>query len=238
MRLPWQQSDLHPHALSLTEDALDRPDFAAALAADLAAFNPPPVIHRYRIVARQGQAVPVLITAGFTATRLTQIIQLPLDLHSHPALTSPLPDHINAHWFTPTERAPWDDWVTAHWRHYRATHQTNPPRIPDTGLRDIFAGPDLVAGLALRDGPQGRTRAFASLRDDQDIGWIGGAPPLIPYALSACLRRAISIGWTHATLEVDDDDHPLWALAEQLGHPPTDTFVTWQKERSGLPHTH
>ncbi|WP_296417004.1 hypothetical protein [Pseudooctadecabacter sp.] len=237
MNLPWQQSDLHPHALSVMEDALDRPDLALALAEDLNAFNPPDIIHRYRIVALRGQADETLSANGFTPNRITQLIDLPLSAQDHPALT-PLPDHIAAHWFRPGERAPWDAWVQAHWRHYQTTHHSNPPRIPKGGLRDVFIGDDLVEGLALRNGPQGRTHAFASLRTGQELGWIGGDPALLPATLATCLRRATAIGWTKATVEVDDDDHALWSLIGRLNIPPAQTYVTWHRERftDAAPH--
>jgi len=235
MSLPWQQSDLHPHALTLDDAALDRPDLADALRTDIAAFNLPDVIHRYRVVARAGQAETDLIAAGFMATRVTHITELPLEIQHHPTLARALPARVAPHWFNCGERAPWDDWVAAHWRHYRATHRSNPPNIPETGLNDIFIGDDLICGLALRDGPQGRTRAFGSLRKSdeggQNIGWIGGAPDLLPQTLHACLRRATAIGWTSATIEVDDDDHALWSLMQTLDIAPLETYVTWHKDR-------
>ena len=231
MNLPWQTSDLHPHALSLTEDALEVVDFADALAADLAAFNPPDTIHRYRIIAHRGEHETVLRANGFIATRLTTLTALPLTLVNHPMLDKPLPKALSAHWFTLKERAPWGGWIGAHWRHYQATHTSNPPREPVKGLRKIFVGEDFVEGLALRDGPQGRVRGFASLRDDQELGWIGGAGDLVAHLLVACLRRATALGWTTATIEVDDDDRDLWALVKALEIAPQQTFVTWQRER-------
>jgi len=163
MYLPWQTSDLHPHALSLTEDALTGADFADSLAADLAAFDPPETIHRYRIIAPAGGYEKTLCDNGFSATRFTTLTNLPLDLLSHPALDVPLPKSLSAHWFTTKERAPWGEWVGQHWRHYQATHRSNPPREPIKGVRRIFVGNDFVEGLALRSGPQGRVRAFASV---------------------------------------------------------------------------
>lgn len=231
MILPWQTSDLHPHALSLTEDALEMPDFQANLAHDLATHTPPDVIHRYRIIAHVGTHEATLSAHGFVATRLTTLTDLPLDLVTHPVLEKHLPEKIAAHWFTREERAPWGAWVGAHWRHYQATHLSNPPREPVRGLKKIFVGKDLVEGLALREGPQGRVRAFASLRDDQELGWIGGKVDLLPHLLGACLRRATAIGWTSAKIEVDDDDRALWALVASLGVAPQRTFVTWQLER-------
>jgi len=225
MYLPWQTSDLHPHALSLTEDALTGADFADSLAADLAAFDPPETIHRYRIIAPAGGYEKTLCDNGFSATRFTTLTNLPLDLLSHPALDVPLPKSLSAHWFTTKERAPWGEWVGQHWRHYQATHRSNPPREPIKGVRRIFVGNDFVEGLALRSGPQGRVRAFASLRDGQEIGWIGGGAALLPHVLGAAL------GWTTATVEVDDDDRALWALVSSLGVQPEQTFVTWQRER-------
>lgn len=234
MQLPWQQSDLHPHALSLIEPDVRAAGFEGALRTDLAAFNPPDTIHRFRVVVPEGQGAHVLMSNGFEARRLTRLIRLPLD-----AVTAgPLPDHIAAHWFRPKERAPWGDWVAAHWKHYRRTHISNPPRAPQTGLHDVFIGDDLVEGLALRDGPMGRVRAFASLREGQGIGWIGGRPDLLRHALSACLRRATAIGWTHAILEVDDDDHALWALTDPFGDHTQATFVTWLRERNATPLPH
>ncbi len=231
MNLPWQTSDLHPHALTLTEDALEGGDLAQALAADLAAFHPPEIIHRYRIIAHAGDHEDALQSNGFIATRLTTLTDLPLSLVSHPTLDVELPQSLSAHWFTLKERAPWGQWIGQHWRHYQATHLSNPPREPVKGLRKIFIGTDLVEGLALRDGPQGRVRSFASLRDDQNLGWIGGTSDHLPYLLGACLRRATALGWTKATIEVDDDDRALWALVSALGVAPQHTFVTWQRER-------
>ncbi len=231
MRLPWQTSDLHPHALTLTEDALERGDLTDALAADLAAFNPPDTIHRYRVIALAGEHEQTLRANGFAATRLTTLTDLPLDLVSHDLLDVTLPETLSVHWFTRKERAPWGGWIGQHWRHYQATHQSNPPREPVKGLRKIFIGTDLVEGLALREGPQGRVRGFASLRDNQELGWIGGGADLLPHLLAACLRRATALGWTSATVEVDDDDRDLWALITALGVPPQQTFVTWHRER-------
>lgn len=231
MNLPWQTSQLHPHALSLTEDALTAADFPDALAADLAALAPPSVIHRYRIIAHAGEHETTLCANGFTATRLTTLTDLPLDLINHPRLDIPLPNSLSPHWFTRKERAPWGGWIANHWRHYQATHTANPPREPLKGLRKIFVGKDFVEGLALRDGPQGRVRGFASLRSDQELGWVGGGAALLPHLLTACLRRATALGWTTATIEVDDDDRDLWALITALNVPPQQTFVTWQRER-------
>ncbi|WP_375279992.1 hypothetical protein [Pseudooctadecabacter sp.] len=231
MNLPWQQSDLHPHALSVMEDGLDHPDLAQALAEDLDTFNPPDIIHRYRVVALRGQACDALSANGFAPNRITQLIDLPLSAQCDPVLAAPPPDHIATHWFRPGERAPWDGWVQAHWRHYQTTHHSNPPRVPKGGLRDVFIGDDLVEGLALRDGPQGRTRAFASLREGQELGWIGGDPALLPATLAACLRRATAMGWSKATVEVDDDDHVLWSLIQRLNLTAAQTYVTWHRER-------
>lgn len=231
MRLPWQKSDLHPHALSLDEDALDGADFADALTADLAAMDPPDIIHRFRVVAEAGQQDAALVANGFSVTRLTHIINLPLDTLDHPALSDKLPDTLNPHWFTKKDRAPWGAWIDAHWRHYCATHASNPPRPPPRGLRQIFVGKDLVEAFALRKGPQGRVRGFGSLRADQELGWIGGPADCLPHVLAACLRRATTLGWAKATLEVDDDDRALWALVDVLDVTPAQTFVTWQRER-------
>lgn len=232
MNLPWQTSDLHPHAVSLTEEATDFPDFEAALHEDLAAFSPPDTIHRYRVIARAGEWETVLQEVGFAATRLTALTDLPLNLVDHPKLEVPLPDALSAHWFTLKERAPWGPWIAAHWRHYQVTHRSNPPREPVKGLRKIFVGDDFVEGLALRNGPQGGIRAFASLRDGQKLGWIGGGAEMLPHVLSACLRRATALGWSKATFEVDDDDRDLWTFMQQLNITPQQVFVTWQKERS------
>ena len=231
MNLPWQTSDLHPHALSLTEDALIHRDFADALAADVVALDPPEYIHRYRVIAPAGDHERTLRNIGFTATRLTTITDLPLDLAAHPLLDKKVLETLSAHWFTRKERAPWGAWIAAHWRHYQATHRSNPPREPVRGLRKIFIGKDLVEGLALREGPQGRVRGFASLREGQELGWIGGPGEVLPDLLCACLRRATSLGWSKATLEVDDDDRALWALVTSLGVVPKQTYVTWQRER-------
>jgi len=230
MDLPWMMSDLHPHALSLDEDALDDPEFATRLAADLAQMSPPDIIHRYRVIARAGQREDVLKKHGFTVTRLTRLVDLTFDLLDDPILRD-ADMSLSPHWFTRSERAPWGQWLDAHWRHYVTGHQTNPPRLPPQGPRKVFIGDDLVEGFALRDGPQGRVRAFASLRKDQDIGWIGGAAHL-PATLAACLRRAATLGWAKAGLEVDDDDHVLWSLIDRLGVAPTQEFVTWQLERA------
>lgn len=230
MRLPWQKSDLHPHALSLTEDAIED-DFDAALAEDLAALNPPPIIHRYRCVAPSGVHDAALMEHGFNAVRMTRIVALPLELVDHPALSADVPDEISPHWFRLGERGPWTQWVAAHWRHYQAMHLSNPPREPVNGLNKIFLTKDMVEGLALRLGPQGRVRSFASLRDGSEIGWIGGDVTLLPQTLSACLRRAAAIGWPSALIEVDNDDTALWALIETLGVKAQQTFVTWQLER-------
>jgi len=83
-----------------------------------------------------------------------------------------------------------------------------------------------------RDGPQGRVRAFGSLREGNELGWLGGDPTLLAITLAACLRRATALGWATASLEVDDDDAPLWALADELGVSASETFVTWQRERN------
>ena len=230
MRLPWLVSDLHPHALSLTEDALGD-DFAPALVDDLADMNPPDIIERFRCVFPEGPATDVLMAAGFSAVRLTRLLDLNVTIADHPALAANPPGHLAPHWFKSDERAPWKNWLAAHWRHYCATHASNPPREPVRGVRTIFIGNDLVEGFALRDGPQGRVRAFGSLRNGNELGWIGGAPTLIAPTLAACLRRATALGWTKATLEVDDDDAALWALADRLGVAPAQTFVTWQLER-------
>jgi len=232
MVLPWEVSDLHPHALSLMdEDALGA-EFAVALHADLDSMNPPPVIHRYRCVLPEGCETETLIEAGFHVTRLTRIVDLPVSAADHALLRAPMPTHIAPHWFRTDERAPWDTWVAAHWQHYQALHFANPAAEPACGLNAVFVGDDLVEGLALREGPQGRIRAFASLRTGDEIGWIGGVPDLIPLALGACLRRATALGWSRASLEVDDDDAPLWALLDGLGQPVTQTYVTWQLERA------
>ena len=234
MRLPWEQSDLHPHALSLIEPDVTDPDFEHDLRQDLAAFNPPDIIHRYRVVVPDGQGTHALSEQGFAPTRLTRLFRLPLVATAG----DPLPAQIAAHWFRPGERAPWHDWIAAHWRHYRMTHTSNPPREPETGLHDVFVGDDLIEGLALRDGPMGRVRAFASLREGQGLGWIGGAPDLLPAVLAACLRRATAIGWTYATLEVDDDDYGLWSLTDPMVEHTQMTFVTWQRERAGTVGPH
>lgn len=231
MKLPWQTSGLHPYALSLTEDALDIPEFAAALGHDLATHTPPDTIHRYRIIAHKGEHEETLRAHGFSATRLTRLTALPIDLLSHPMLDVRLPKTLAAHWFTVKERAPWGGWIGQHWRHYQAMHQSNPAREPVKGVRKVFVGKTFVEGLALRDGPQGRVRGFASLRTDQKLGWIGGGADLLPHLLEACLRRATALGWTSATIEVDDDDRELWALIAALGVAPHQTFVTWQRER-------
>ncbi|MEL6960092.1 MAG: hypothetical protein AAGL89_14180 [Pseudomonadota bacterium] len=226
-------SDLHPHALSLDEDALEHPDFQRVLTDDLAAMAPPDIIHRFRAVGRDGQQTEVLKAAGFSVTRLTRLIDLPLNLDLPHALEA----HIAPHWFGPEERGPWEQWLDAHWRHYDTLHQSNPPQQPAQGLAPLFAGADLIAAFALRDGPQGRVLSFASLREGEELGWIGGRPDLLDQTLSACLRRAAALGWSKATLEVDDDDRPLWALASDLPGP-TRTFVTWHRERqpSSQPH--
>lgn len=230
MRLPWLTSDLHPHALSLSEDALCD-DFDVALAADLAAMNPSSFIARFRCVFPEGGQTETLKTAGFHAVRLTRLVGLPITLADHPALSGDIPAHIAPHWFRLGERGPWGNWIAAHWRHYQAVHLSNPPREPTAGLRQIFIGSDLVEALALRDGPQGGVRAFASLRDNHEIGWVGGSVDLLPLALGACLRRAAAQGWSKATIEVDDDDAALWALIDDLGVAPAQTYVTWQLER-------
>jgi len=230
MRLPWQMSDLHPHALSLTDDAIGS-DFALALEADLAEMTPPEIIQRYRCSFAQGVQTDALVDAGFHASRLTRIVDLPLSLVDHPMLNVDLPDGISTHWFRRKERAPWNQWLTAHWRHYQAVHLSNPPREPVGGLNKVFIGDDLVEGLALRLGPQGRVRSFASLRKESQIGWIGGAQELLAQTLATCLRRATAIGWIKATIEVDDDDVALWGLIEALGVAPDQTYVTWQLER-------
>jgi len=231
MNLPWLTSDLHPHALSLEEDALEGSDFADALADDLATMDPPDIIHRFRVVAEPDQQDAALIDNGFAVTRLTHIIDLPLDVMDHPALSDALPDGLNPHWFTKKERAPWGAWMESHWRHYCVTHASNPPRRPPRGLRRIFVGNDLVEAFALRAGPQGRVRGFASLRDNQELGWLGGTTDALPHVLAACLRRATTLGWVKATLEVDDDNRDLWALTGALDVQPTQTYVTWQRER-------
>lgn len=230
MRLPWQVSDLHPHALSLDEDAL-RPDFGDALREDLSQMSPPDIIQRYRCVLPEGAKSDALISAGFHAVRLTRMVDLPVGLADDARLTIDLPDHIAPHWFLPTERAPWGQWLAVHWQHYQAVHVSNPPREPVNGLRKVFIGDDLLEGLALREGPQGRVMAFASLRKEHELGWIGGAPELLPCVLGACLRRAAAIGWSIATAEVDNDDTPLWDLIEALGVAPSRTYVTWHRER-------
>lgn len=232
MNLPWQMSDLHPHALSLDDDALDVDDFGRKLADDLAAMQPPDIIHRYRVVAQAGQQDAALVANGFSAVRLTHLVDVPFDSLDHPLLVPPLPDHMNPHWFTRGERGPWVNWIDAHWRHYITTHASNPPRMPPRGLRAIFVGEDLVEGFALRDGPQGRVRGFSSLRDGQELGWIGGASGLLPHLLAASLRRAVTIGWTKLSVEVDDDDRALWALIADLDVPVKQAFVTWQRERN------
>lgn len=242
MHLPWMMSDLHPHALSLSEDALDDPDFADKLTSDLAVMSPPDIIHRFRVVARAGQSAQTLKQHGFAVTRLTRLIDLKFDVLDHPALGEDLPPHLAPHWFMPTERGPWDQWLDAHWRQYVARHTTNPPQRPVGGVRQVFMGDDLIEGFALRDGPQGRVRAFASLRRGQELGWIGGADHL-PQTLAACLRRAATLGWVKLSVEVDDDDHALWGLIDGLGVAPSQEFVTWQLERApslagSRPHPH
>ena len=232
MRLPWQVSDLHPHALSLTQDALDGGLFSRHLRIDLRDMSPPSIIHRYRIVAKAGQRTDTLAVNGFSATRLTRLYDLKFNVLNHPSLSDDLPPNISPHWFVGGERGPWQQWLDAHWKHYMAMHRSNPPRLPVKGARQVFLGEDLTEAFALRDGPQGRVKTFASLRSDQEIGWIGGDADLLPHALAACLRRAMAIGWTHATLEVDDDDRALWALVDGLGVEPDQEFVTWHRERN------
>jgi hypothetical protein len=232
MRLPWQVSDLHPHALSLNEDALEGGMFSRHLRIDLRDMSPPPIIHRYRVVAKAGQRTETLMKNGFSGIHLTRLYDLKADVLNHPALACDLPDEIAAHWFLNGERGPWQQWLDAHWRHYETLHRSNPPRVPVKGARQVFLDDDLEEAFALRDGPQGRVKTFASLRKDQEIGWIGGSDALLAQTVAACLRRAMAIGWSKATLEVQDDDRPLWDLTSALGLEPAQEFVTWHRERN------
>jgi hypothetical protein len=73
---------------------------------------------------------------------------------------------------------------------------------------------------------------FSSLRSTQEIGWIDTVNPdaaILQATLVATLRRATACGWTHATLEVDDDHPMLWDLADDFADQPQQHFIMWQR---------
>jgi len=238
LNLPWMKSDLHPEALSLGDEAAPEGRLdGTALEADLAVLDPPDTVRRYRAVLPEGVGSEALSAAGFRPRRLTRFYSLPVALGEDPALSGPVPDEIAPHWFREPERAPWQRWADAHWDHYLRTHLSNPPA--DLGAKarqEIFAGSDLLEAFAFRTGPQGRVLSFTSLRRGRELGWTGTADPdagLLALTLGAGLRRAVTHGWTHAGLEVDDDDRSLWALVQGFGLAADQTWVTWYLERFG-----
>jgi hypothetical protein len=220
MRLPWFQSDLHPHSLTLGDGPLPEPD----LTLDLAEMAPPPVIHRLRAVRPEG-AGDHLARHGFTRTRRTDLVTVPLPA---PDLAPALPEGVTALWSDDAPAFPMAPWLAAHWQHYRAHHRSNPPADPGPARAAVFAGDDLIDALALI-GPDGSIAGASSLRTEDQIGWTFARDPShLPAVLALALRRATALGWSRAEVEADDDDPALWRLAATLpGH--RARFETWTK---------
>ena len=233
--LPWMQSDLHPEALRLADPPVTEA-FARDLKADLALLDPPEVVRRYVVVLREGVATGTMTGLGFRPVSLTRFTTLSCQLVDHPVLSARPPDAVAAHWFQPGERAPWEQWIAAHWQAYRQFHRHNPPTdLGPEGLREVFVGDDLDEGLAFREGPQGRILGFSSLREESQLGWIATVPGqthLLPALMGASLRRAMALGWSSAEIEVDDEDRALWSLIERLPEGENQSrWVTWHLER-------
>lgn len=227
----WRVSDLHPHALTLDDAPLVLGLITQqALLDNIRQLPTPPVILHLRCVAPEGHADAVLVAAGFVQVGLTKLIKIGL-----PVVQTDPPEGLTFAWHKAGAAADWDAWYQAHWDSYRRTHPTNITKDPGSArYPEIFGGPDLVEALfAYRDG---RLVGFASLRDNQEIGWIDLADAsrdgqALSAILAATLRRAAAHGWVHAELEVDDDHPALWALCAHNAFVSQQTYVIWKRSK-------
>ena len=220
-------SDLHPHALTLDDQPLQDGDVAAqALKENIAALKTPDHILHLRCSAPADMDSDLLIGAGFVQVGMTRLIDigLPLsDLADAPGLTY--------RWHLPDASADWPVWYQAHWDSYRRTHPINIAKDPGAARYPaVFGGEDLREALFVYE--DNRLTGFSSLRADQDIGWIDTTQPdqaVLRATLAATLRRATACGWTHASLEVDDDHPILWEVAADFADHPQQDFIMWQR---------
>ena len=225
-------SDIHPHSLTLDAAALGAGLITAqVLRANIAALPTPPVILHLRCTAPEGVCTEVLVDAGFVQVGMTRLIKIALPLVE----TCP-PNGFTFGWHSPQDAADWTAWYQAHWDSYRRTHPTNIAKDPGAGQYPaIFGGDDLYEALFAYE--NGAFIGFASLRKDQEIGWVDvcGADrddTTLAAILAATLRRAAAHGWTAATLEVDDDHPGLWALSDAYTDQPMETFIIWQRAKA------
>ncbi len=219
-------SRLHPHALTLDDEPLvDRQVTADALRLNIAALETPPIIQQLRCIAPLGMNAEVLIATGFQQVGLTKIIriQLPTDFA--------VPDTgLRMRWLSPSDAADWTDWYAAHWDSYRRTHVTNPAQDLGADQHPELFGVDLIDALFVYRGKN--IAGFASLRPEQELGWIDVTAPYmsdLKAVLAATLRRATAAGWGSAALEVDDEHDRLWALTSAFEDCPHEVFIMWQR---------
>lgn len=198
---------------------------ADALQIHIDTLETPPVIQHLRCIAPIEMEAEVLITTGFHQVGLTKIIriQLPTDF------AVPETD-LSMRWLSPSDAADWPAWYAAHWDSYRRTHVTNPAQDLGADQYPELFGDDLIDALFVYRGED--IAGFASLRPEQEIGWIDVTTPSmsdLKAVLAATLRRATAAGWGSAALEVDDEHDRLWALTSAFEDCPREEFIMWQR---------
>lgn len=231
--IPLYKSDLHPEALTLDDRLWQAgPVTVARLTALQSNLKAPSIIKRLRVVLPDTTDAASVDAAGFAVARTTRLIDLALP---HPTLTQrQMPDGMTIAWHAPDADADWAAWCACHWAYYHRVHTSNPPVDPGPiGRHKMFVGDDLIAGLFVRN-TQGALCGFASLRRDYQMGWIGvsrsGDTHMVPALLATCLRHGAALGWSTASLEVDDDDPALWRTVDAITDPYR-TYLTWVWDR-------
>ncbi len=204
-------------------------------------------IHRIVLPTADEDIVHIAVSLGFRHVRTTWIAKVDIErsLKFCTNEKSQYTPKIKSLGYGSPE-ATLNNWVSAHVRHYKATHSINPIRDRnDEEWRKLFAGDDLLPNDSFFVEDQKTIIAHASLRKDGAdwwFGWLGASSLLTTNQIkqlnlaAACkvIEAAHGKGATVIRIEADSTDPQVVQVMHALPHLVEETFKTYQTRAEGL----